>query len=228
MSRRRDIGRQAPPSPPGSCGPGVWALLMVVQIVGISVRRSSAIAVIRADRGTSQPVHQPRWESTITADAGHIVPRGTPAIDPRMTSRIDTHFYQISRAIVTSAGRYQDVSTCTGIATSDRRLLGQSTPGRIRTCDRRFRKPLLYPTELRAQLARRSSAWRLTRLGVVPPSRAAPGRIRTCDLRFRKPPLYPPELRARSLPRLDFPASNGLLSTGLRNEYNETEPPSQL
>src|SRR5690349_4953226 len=25
-----------------------------------------------------------------------------------------------------------------------------STPGRIRTCDRRFRKPLLYPPELRA------------------------------------------------------------------------------
>ena len=28
-----------------------------------------------------------------------------------------------------------------------------STPGRIRTCDLRIRSPLLYPTELRAQLA---------------------------------------------------------------------------
>lgn len=28
-----------------------------------------------------------------------------------------------------------------------------STPGRIRTCDRRFRKPLLYPPELRARPA---------------------------------------------------------------------------
>jgi hypothetical protein len=28
-----------------------------------------------------------------------------------------------------------------------------NTPGRIRTCDRRIRNPLLYPTELRAQLA---------------------------------------------------------------------------
>jgi hypothetical protein len=27
-----------------------------------------------------------------------------------------------------------------------------NTPGRIRTCDLRFRKPTLYPTELRAQL----------------------------------------------------------------------------
>ncbi len=26
------------------------------------------------------------------------------------------------------------------------------TPGRIRTCDRRFRKPLLYPAELRGQV----------------------------------------------------------------------------
>ena len=26
-----------------------------------------------------------------------------------------------------------------------------STPGRTRTCDRRFRKPLLYPPELRAR-----------------------------------------------------------------------------
>ena len=27
---------------------------------------------------------------------------------------------------------------------------GLSTPGRIRTCDPRFRKPVLYPPELRA------------------------------------------------------------------------------
>ena len=32
-----------------------------------------------------------------------------------------------------------------------------NTPGRIRTCDRRFRKPLLYPTELRAHLFERNS-----------------------------------------------------------------------
>ena len=32
-----------------------------------------------------------------------------------------------------------------------------NTPGRIRTCDRRFRKPLLYPPELRAQPTRCSS-----------------------------------------------------------------------
>ncbi len=79
-----------------------------------------------------------------------------------------------------------------------------NTPGRIRTCDRRFRKPLLYPPELRAQLGP-------AQLGVAalhgwrsPPGRAAPGRIRTCDLRFRKPPLYPPELRARRSSRLRF------------------------
>ena len=28
-----------------------------------------------------------------------------------------------------------------------------NTPGRIRTCDLRIRNPLLYPTELRAQLS---------------------------------------------------------------------------
>ena len=28
----------------------------------------------------------------------------------------------------------------------------KTTPGRIRTCDLRIRNPLLYPTELRAQL----------------------------------------------------------------------------
>ena len=33
-------------------GPGVWALLMVVQLVGISVRRSSVIAMIRRRRGS--------------------------------------------------------------------------------------------------------------------------------------------------------------------------------
>jgi hypothetical protein len=32
-----------------------------------------------------------------------------------------------------------------------RDLLKVSTPGRTRTCDRRFRKPLLYPPELRGQ-----------------------------------------------------------------------------
>ena len=32
-------------------GPGVWALLIVVQLVGISVRRSSVIALIRPRRG---------------------------------------------------------------------------------------------------------------------------------------------------------------------------------
>ncbi len=30
----------------------------------------------------------------------------------------------------------------------------ESTPGRIRTCDRRLRRPLLYPTELRALIDR--------------------------------------------------------------------------
>src|SRR5947209_3897763 len=71
------------------------------------------------------------------------------------------------------------------------------TPGRTRTCDRRFRKPLLYPPELRAPEP--------GTIGVraVGPSELttapdAPGRIRTCGLRFRKPPLYPPELRART------------------------------
>jgi hypothetical protein len=33
----------------------------------------------------------------------------------------------------------------------------RTTPGRIRTCDLRFRKPLLYPTELRGQLGESSS-----------------------------------------------------------------------
>ena len=36
-----------------------------------------------------------------------------------------------------------------------------STPGRIRTCDRRFRKPLLYPPELRAHENRHSASHRL-------------------------------------------------------------------
>jgi hypothetical protein len=78
-------------------------------------------------------------------------------------------------------------------------------PGRIRTCDRRFRKPLLYPPELRAQGVEKE-AIALTN---------APGRIRTCDLRFRKPPLYPPELRARCPATiwLDSPRRGGLLST---------------
>ena len=79
---------------------------------------------------------------------------------------------------------------------SSRDTLG-STPGRTRTCDRRFRKPLLYPPELRAHRSVTE-----THAEIAGPatgaSRNAPGRIRTCDLRFRKPPLYPPELRART------------------------------
>ena len=98
-----------------------------------------------------------------------------------------------------------------------RRIGHWNTPGRIRTCDRRFRKPLLYPPELRARPARCSSRRRRGGRVSRPIRRAAPGRIRTCDLRFRKPPLYPPELRALSRPGLNFPASTGLLSTGLRN-----------
>ena len=35
-------------------------------------------------------------------------------------------------------------------STVDREARFKSTPGRTRTCDRRFRKPLLYPPELRA------------------------------------------------------------------------------
>ena len=36
-------------------------------------------------------------------------------------------------------------------ALGPRRQESKSTPGRIRTCDLRFRRPLLYPAELRAQ-----------------------------------------------------------------------------
>jgi hypothetical protein len=31
-------------------------------------------------------------------------------------------------------------------------MWNESTPGRIRTCDRRIRNPLLYPTELRGPM----------------------------------------------------------------------------
>ena len=37
---------------------------------------------------------------------------------------------------------------------------GIGTPGRIRTCDLRLRRPLLYPTELRAQYKTNWSGWR--------------------------------------------------------------------
>ena len=61
-------------------------------------------------------------------------------------------------------------------------------PAGSEPCDRRFRKPLLYPLELRAHRcqgvrARGGSALRQD--------------LETCDQRFRKPPLYPPELRER-------------------------------
>jgi hypothetical protein len=101
----------------------------------------------------------------------------------------------------------------TGVAVID----SADTPGRTRTCDRRFRKPLLYPPELRAPHNRHHSRARTARGARArdPAGQAAPGRIRTCDLRFRKPPLYPPELRARGVIEIDSQSRYGLLSTSL-------------
>ena len=73
VSRRRDTGQQVPPSTPGSCGPGVWALLIVVQIVEICVSRSSAIAAIRTSGGM-----------VILADVPHLSIRTQPREPQRM------------------------------------------------------------------------------------------------------------------------------------------------
>ena len=56
-------------------------------------------------------------------------------------------------------------------------------PGRTRTTGTRFRKPLLYPPELRARYANKNGL---------------PGKIRTCDLLIRSQALYPAELRAEN------------------------------
>ena len=56
-------------------------------------------------------------------------------------------------------------------------------PGRTRTTGTRFRKPLLYPPELRARYESKNGL---------------PGKIRTCDLLIRSQALYPAELRAEN------------------------------
>ena len=76
---------------------------MVVQLVGISVRRSSAIAVIRARRrvspdGQAETNHEPS-----DPERGQIVPRGTPrSMVVSKLLELTSYFYQISRGIVTS------------------------------------------------------------------------------------------------------------------------------
>ena len=56
-------------------------------------------------------------------------------------------------------------------------------PGRTRTTGTRFRKPLLYPPELRARYENKNGL---------------PGKIRTCDPLIRSQVLYPAELRAEN------------------------------
>ena len=158
--------------------------------------------------------------------SGRVVPRGTPDYVSRSHRGAQSvRFPQLvivmtrirGRASVPSSDRaavpcQQKLDSPRASTTAEsftRRDPSTSTPGRTRTCDRRFRKPLLYPPELRAQQTGTARAVDDRPNGIRLPPRAAPGRIRTCDLRFRKPPLYPPELRARSLPCLDLRASKG-------------------
>ena len=113
--------------------------------------------------------------------------------------------------VVLTCGRHYH-TTCASLCQDPRNTTSKdrgSTPGRIRTYDRRFRKPLLYPLSYgrddgcsRGEIQTGTPVLRHGELDASRdetdrrPSWNAPGRIRTCDLRFRKPPLYPPELRA--------------------------------
>jgi hypothetical protein len=77
---------------------------------------------------------------------------------------------------------------------------------RIRTCDRSVRSRVLYPAELRVQLAfdKPDHRW-LKQVACITannPLNGALDRIRTCDRSVRSRVLYPAELRVHLLPRI--------------------------
>ncbi len=92
---------------------------------------------------TRPGVHCSRWP-------GYTVSRGTRQIPRRgvyrssILNRSSTRCHAHRRLLRPSRRTTGSQATTTAVST-------HNTPGRIRTCDQRFRKPLLYPTELRAQ-----------------------------------------------------------------------------
>ena len=80
-------------------------------------------------------------------------------------------------------------------------------PGRTRTTGTRFRKPLLYPPELRAQ-------------NIVSNKNGDPGRIRTCDLLIRSQALYPAGLRSHSFNGTLVPSTKNILpQIAIQSQY---------
>ena len=77
---------------------------------------------------------------------------------------------------------------------------------RIRTCDRSVRSRVLYPAELRVQLAfdKPDHRWlkQVAYITANNPLNGALDRIRTCDRSVRSRVLYPAELRVHLLPRI--------------------------
>ena len=151
-------------------GPGVWALLIVVQFVGISVNRSSAIAgSIRRLPGPGSGVESQDYGEPLCRP-GRSRHAGTVSRETRagrrtapLLSFLRSHaalcmqdsFRFITYSVRTAGESNENVGSGKledhgGMADRPLRIPG-NTPGRTRTCDRRFRKPLLYPPELRAR-----------------------------------------------------------------------------
>jgi hypothetical protein len=103
-----------------------------------------------------------------------------------------------ARPLLHSLRRTRTLGTSVGTSWARRGLAGVGAPGGIRTPDTRLRKPVLYPTELRARFVRIFSCGRVDFeyrprarfFQSISPSK--PG-----EYWLRKPLLYPAELRAR-------------------------------
>jgi hypothetical protein len=133
--------------------------------------------------------------SKLLTERGAVEGRG----DGGYGLRIASQTYQLARAIFLSGyGAPRNASkkfACPAqrcvksppdIRSQKRAKSEDGDPDRIRTCDLWFRKPSLYPTELRG----------LFRFGALAHA-DNPITSRLTDLRFRKPLLYPAELRDR-------------------------------
>ena len=89
----------------------------------------------------------PFYRTILTIAVLNSVDKTVPPLDYQLQVRVDLRIRKQARnklSILGSTTRFASCCNCFVLSSL------RNAPGGIRTCDLRFRKPTLYPTELRA------------------------------------------------------------------------------